>query len=309
MPRGTAKMAWLVGLLALAPGCNTLVGIGEPSDRSGDAAEEQPSVLVDGARMHDALDDGSPDASSADAVTPDDASGAWDALDGAAVRDAREASPGERDAEPLDAATADARATSVRFRSSWVGGSTTDIATVRMPPFMAEHDLLWLTLYTDHASTTVTAPREWTLKSDRPNVVNDFHAWWYYRFADATEPTVRYFGLNQATTSYAAVVAYSGVDLANPFDTGTVVDTRGATCSVPSIRPTRSTGLLFLAAFIGDEAHQWSPLTPFDVRATFEGIFVADFPQVGPGDTPVKSVGCTPAGDGAAMVLGLVPGP
>ncbi|HEX9294674.1 MAG TPA: hypothetical protein VF881_02535 [Polyangiaceae bacterium] len=276
------RLIFVAALLGL--GCNGLAGIVAPSELPADA----------------------------NALPPDDGA---DAAGGSPIdADAAESEPVlDRDAASADTTRSDgpydAGSTTIRFRDSSKGNSTSSTLEVSRPAFVFPGDLLLLTLYTDHLATVVTPPDGWKWY-ERGNIVNDFHSWWFYRFADGYEPPKESFGLNQETPSWFVYVAYSGVDPDHPFDNGTVVDTRGSPCVAPSIHPMRSSGLLFLTAFVNDEASVWGLINlsdPLTIRDSTRGVVVADFPQDFTGDTPPKSVSCTPAGDGAVLVMGLVP--
>jgi hypothetical protein len=171
-----------------------------------------------------------------------------------------------------------------------------------------ENDFLWVALYTDLRISDVTPPAGWKLSTDRPNVSMDFHCWWFYKIATASEPAVHLFNMPEKSPAIAmAAVAYSGVDTAAPFDRATAFDTHGTPCLAPAIQATMPSGLLFVASFLSDTAFQWMPMDPMAERAKYEGVYVADYPQTAAGGSVEKRVGCTPSGDGAVMVMGLRP--
>jgi hypothetical protein len=169
-----------------------------------------------------------------------------------------------------------------------------------------EGDFLWMALYTDFRLTDVTPAPGWTLRTERPNVSNDFHSWWFYKIATANEPAEHPFSFSQKALTAAAVVAYSGVDTTAPFDRGAAFDTHLSPCVAPAISATEPSGLLFVAAIVHDTAFQWNALDAMNVRVSYEGVFVADYPQIDGGSVD-KHIGCTPAGEGAVMVIGLRP--
>jgi hypothetical protein len=119
---------------------------------------------------------------------------------------------------------------------------------------------------------------------------------------------VHLFNLFEKSPAIAvAAVAYSGVDTTSPFDRATAFDTRGSPCLAPAIQATAPSGLLFVASFLHDTAFHWMPMDLMTERAEYEGVYVADYPQTAAGGSVEKRVGCTPAGEGAVMVMGLRP--
>jgi len=60
---------------------------------------------------------------------------------------------------------------------------------------------------------------------------------------------------------------------------------------------------------VHDTAKQWNALDPLTMRVAQEGLYIGEFAQVTAGDTPTRSVDCTPAGSGASAVFGIVPAP
>jgi hypothetical protein len=278
-------------------GCNSLAGIAAPI--------ELPTDANDG-----------PDSDSPGSASTASGSGGSGMESDAAEPPVREASAddavGSVDGTRNDASSDagfDAASTSIRFRNSSRGSSMTRILEVSRPPLVEPGDFLWLTIYTDHAATKVTPPPGWEW-FDSVNMMNDFRSWWFRRFADTYEPPRESFSLSQDTPSWYVYVVYSGVNPEKPLDNFLVVDTHGSPCVAPSIHPMRSSGLLFLTAFVNDEASIWgltNPLDPLSVRDSTRAVLVADFPQAFVGDTPTKSVSCTPVGDGAVAVVGLIP--
>jgi hypothetical protein len=289
--------AALVAVAMGALGCNSLAGIGEPTRMdSGGEASDAFDAPIEASSPHDAAVEtrdvsvDAPEAIPSEAAPPDapqvDAMG---------------------DAAQVDVAPADASSIGIRFRSATFGEAMMAASiAVKTPPFTAEHDLLLLTLYTDLRSTRVTAPAGWMPNGDRENAVTDFHSWWFYKFAAANEPSEATFVLNQPTLIFAGTVAYSGVDLNSPFTTGAVDDTHGTPCVAPSVHAAES-GWLIVAAFSHDTARKWARVSPIDQRIAYQGLFVGDFPQLVAGETPTKSIDCTPTGDGSVTVFGLRP--
>ena len=313
-----ARPAGAVAMAAIASmGCNSLAGIDEPLDRtyggdgSADAGADEGAPSADGGGS---ATEGAVDGVAADAHQDDDAIDAVDArvidavdarvIDAVDARAPDAAKDGGVVPPPLDAAP-----TSIQFLGSWVGSEkNVSQMSIHAPPSVHERDFLWLALYTDYRSTSVTPAPGWILQTERPNSAHDFHTWWFYKIATANEPAEYMFSFNQnSAMTTAAALAYSGVDTAAPFDRGAAFDTHLSPCVAPAIASTAS-GLLFVVSFLSDSAYQWAPLDPMNVRANYEGVFVADFPQLADGGTVDKAVGCTPAGDGAVMVMGLRPG-
>jgi hypothetical protein len=289
--------SWRKGAVVVATagslGCNSIAGIDEPSDRV-DAG------IADGAMSNG--DDGS---------TRTDAAGdlGESAVDPVvdAAQEPTSGSDASADRGPVP--SLEGGTTTIQFQGSWFG-SERNISqmSIHTPPSVHEHDLLWVALYTDYRSTDVTPAPGWTLSTERPNAANDFHSWWFYKIATANEPAEHPFSFNQVTVvATAAIVAYSGVDTGKPFDRSTAFDTHLSPCVAPAIQATEPSGLLFVASFVNDTASQWTAIDPINVRAKFEGVFVADYPQVGDAGAVDKAVGCTPAGEGAVMVMGLRP--
>jgi hypothetical protein len=198
----------------------------------------------------------------------------------------------------------------VTFRGRSSVQSEGDSVQIDAPASLASGDLLWLTLYTDLYTTQVMAPAGWILQIDRPNTTHNFRSWWFYRFAASDEPDHYVFSLNQATPSSAAIVAYSGVDPARPFDASLMVDADGSPFVVPSIA-TGQAGLLVVTSFTNDGALRmattWTPDSPLASRAALDTVFVADFMQSDAGETGLRSVTCTVDGAGAVNVVALVP--
>jgi len=183
-------------------GCNTLVGIDEP--RAGADGSTDAEVAMTGDAPID-----SPTSDEHDAGSEPTSDGEeLDAFHDASSADARADSPDANDGAFVDAFSSDAGPSRIVFRNSSFATSRDDFISVRTPSFVAENDFLLLALYTDFNSTTVMAPVGWKFVADRPNAGNDFHSWWFYKFATPTEPAEYVFQLNQMTQSRAAVVVY-----------------------------------------------------------------------------------------------------
>ncbi len=291
MPRPLFLRCGVLSIAAwIAAGCNGLAGIHEPLEGPSDV--ETPPDAFPPADVRDSSSQEQPDLGPP--LRPD-ASG-------------QEVS--------TDSAPRDAGPTTIRYRNMlYSTADRTKTIEVTIPKFVEPDDLLWLTIYTDLANTEVSAPTGWE-GSEIRNSTHDFHSWWFWRFAAVNDAGTEWFSLNYETKVYTAIVVYSGVDPRSPFDRGTFAPTTGSPCKAPSIHPEATSGLLFLAAFINDEAHSWkfpsaspdaSRNVAFTARVDNIGLFVGDFPQDFAGDTPEVWVDCSPPGDGAVAVVSLVP--
>jgi hypothetical protein len=302
------KTVTLLALVSLISGCNLLAGIGEPQDPGGSGpdashddadastADEPPS----GDEIARAMD--GPVGSDA---APSEVGGEVELPSFDAKQDAVADSPVDRGIVPP---TGDGGLSTIQFQGSWfTSDQNVDYVDVLIPPSVRENDLMWVSLFTDLRLTTVTTPPGWMLRIERQNSMSDFHSWWFYKIAGADEPMQRRFTFNQPTAMSVAIVVYSGVDTAAPFDRGSAFDTHGSPCVAPAIPVAASSGLLFVASFLHDTAHEWAPLDPMNERAKYDRVYVADYPQASDGGTGARSVACTPDGEGAVFVMGLRP--
>jgi len=310
-----ATSALLGGVLLGASACNWVAGIGEPSDRLEAGSFEGSSDYGRRADPEDGSNDVSSSNEGASAVDGSigvDASVPVDAPSDRSLDAETDRADDAHEDRPIVVPPADAGSTTVRFHVEWSDIWNARQIDVRTPDFVAEHDFMWLSLFTDLRSTTlVTVPPGWTLKGERSNVTVDIYARWFYKFATANEPSLQTFTFNQSTRIFAGIAAYSGVDPNSPFDSGIVTDTHLSPCVAPSIQPVSGSGLLFVASFLHDTATMWmpAPIGSITERTFKQGLWVGDFPQVSAGATDAKSVTCTPAGEGAVSVIALRPAP
>jgi hypothetical protein len=316
LPRKLAPIALAAALFASA--CNAIFGIEAPSpndsgaqDAAGETGTGDDSSSGSDAPRGDAPSsvDGGPHEAAAvdDAVAGGDGRG--DAISPAEGAPA-DASTDSRDATNNDTVDAkridDGGRSEVVFRGSSSATSRTDVITIDTPPFVAKGDLLWLTLYTDFPDTEATPPAGWIPKGKRTNQASQFRSWWFYQFASG-DGGPHVIQLNQVTASAAAIVAYAGVDMTTPFDTGTAADIAGNPFVAPSVSTSRS-GLVVITSFIndGNGSGTWMAGPGLNPRIEAGFVFVADFLHPG-GDTGTKSATSTKDGDGSVAVVPLVP--
>ena len=193
----------------------------------------------------------------------------------------------------------------MQFRSaSTVEGST----TVRRPARVVKGDLLLAALQVDDSPVNVNAPPGWTLVQDVPAAIGtgeDFHALVYRKIATAAEPASYTFQVQPSTWTDIHVVAYSGVNAANPID---AVSGRylGITSipTAPPISPTSTHDRLVLV-FMDFVPGHWRGAAGLTERTDDDGNAIMD-QALGPaGPTGTRHARTSRRGPVAVIVMAL----
>ena len=202
------------------------------------------------------------------------------------------------------------------FRTLTSATSTTSTITVTRPPQIQENDFLLVVVDTLKQTATATAPADpvaWTAYTDVGGAgvaSTSFHAFWFYKFASAAEPSSYAFVVSNTGGGTATLVAYSGVRVASPIDTGAsqLVPT-GTTFTAPSVTTTIANDLL-VATFVSGNSPatpKWTTPTDMTARNTTGLILVTDAPWPTPGATNAETATCSFNATGATLTLALAP--
>ncbi|WP_275936506.1 cell wall anchor protein [Chondromyces apiculatus] len=123
------------------------------------------------------------------------------------------------DADLEDLTGESSEALTVTYRSSAVAsGASLASLTLGKPAGTAQGDVLLARIANrNNATATVTPPAGWTLiRSDQS--ASQLKAWVFYKVAGASEPASYAFAIDLASNMAGSILAFSGVDTANPID-------------------------------------------------------------------------------------------
>ncbi len=225
------------------------------------------------------------------------------ALDDASVDDASSI----LDAPPvLDGG--DGSPSKVVYRSATSVRSTTGTLTMATPKNAVVGDLLWLTLYTDHQTSSVTTPAGWTAEGSVANKTADFHVWWFYKFVGAGDPAATDLAITGSVLNVAGLVAFGGVDHTSPFQADTAAAVTGSPFNAPSLTTTNP-DLVLVISFINDsgDGATWDPSPPLAGLIDKGVVFVGDTIESDAGLSGAATASCTQNGTGVVSVVALNP--
>lgn len=134
--------------------------------------------------------------------------------------DGAEDNPNELTEDAEDTESTEQSLSTVAYRSSSTAGakSVTSL-TITKPAGVVQGDLLLARLSNrNHVDATITPPAGWTvLRSDQS--ASQLKSWVLYKVATGSEPSGYAFGISISSYVAGSVMAFSGVDTANPIDT------------------------------------------------------------------------------------------
>lgn len=199
------------------------------------------------------------------------------------------------DDDPLNEDTVVSAATSIAFRSSATATALAATAlTVNKPAGAAAGDVLIARIANrNQVGATLTPPAGWTvLRSDQS--ASQLKSWLAFHVAGASEPASYRFAIDIASNLAGSVVAFTGVDPANPIDAQSgQKNGNSASLAAPAVATTVANGMAvwFGTQIWGGSACPASPLVP-----------PAGFTE--PFDTCLVSTSTGVLFDGAFMALG-----
>jgi hypothetical protein len=176
-------------------------------------------------------------------------------------------------------------------------------------------DFEWLTIFSYFSETAVIPPGDWKERGLFTALAQNYVVTWWYRFASIGDPATWTFKLQRdeyhgSGQNFAALVRYSNVDPADPFEHVTTAPSTPLGFYTPSIETSRP-GLLVVASFVNGDwgVGPCSPEPPLCTRLNTPAILLGDYFREMAGPTPRISPGCKPTDDNAVVVLALHPSP
>ncbi len=213
---------------------------------------------------------------------------------------------------PTDAATRD---TGAAMAMAFVGVSSTPAAIVgvvdaTLPAGSAGGDFVVAVLYTNVATTTVSAPSGWIALEDLPHTAQNFHGWWFQKTVAAAEAATQSFTLSASVLASMALIAYRGARAAQAIDASVYAVSNGNPFVAPSVSPTRPNTRL-VTLFINDSGSGASWTAPSGMTKHADTGLVAIFDALvpAPGVTGTRSATCTVPGGGVVATIAVAPAP
>lgn len=138
---------------------------------------------------------------------------------GCGSMDAESLSGREPDDDSADLGSTEQALTTISFRSSsTASGKSVTSLSISNPAGTVQGDVLLARIVNrNNVGAVVTPPSGWTLiRSDQS--ASQIKAWVFYKVAGSSEPSSYAFGIDLASYIAGSIVAFSGVDNANPID-------------------------------------------------------------------------------------------
>ncbi|WP_275976816.1 cell wall anchor protein [Polyangium aurulentum] len=151
----------------------------------------------------------------------------------------------EMDEGSADLGSAEQALTTISYRSSsTASGKSITSLSVGKPAGTVQGDVLLARIINrNNVAAVMTPPAGWTLiRSDQS--ASQIKAWVFYKVAGSAEPSSYAFGIDLASYMAGSIVAFSGVDNANPIDAQSgQKNGLSASFDTPAIATTASNGM------------------------------------------------------------------
>jgi hypothetical protein len=285
---------FLIAVAAAQTGCEAIFPVDRFMDGPDDSSAAAPAL----------------DAGTANAPPPEMPVGVDASLDDSIGDASLDSEPttdaSTEDSSPVSPAAGDGAPSQVAYRGASSARSTAGTLSIATPAAAVVGDLLWVTIYTDHQTTTVTTPSGWTREGVMTSTAADFRTWWLYRFVVANEAASTTFTIANPSSSsgftflnVAGLVAYGGVDHTSPFQGVAAAMVTGTPFN--SLSVTANTGAVVLTSFVDDsgDGATWTPSPPLVGLVVKGAVFLGDTLA---GDAGLSGITTAKSTDGAGMV-------